>query len=285
MGMKKRLKHMISRAIARNGPIREIMLKAMFRDGIRFFKDFGDNALVFYPQDHIGKQLLLRGQFGRDMVHDVAAFLTERGHGFAGKHILEIGANIGTQTVYFCREMPGASVIALEPDEMNFRLLEANCALNGITGRVTALKMGASNEKATLEFLTNPYNMGASKVYHGEAVAAGFTRSVIAVDRIDAVLADLGIPGASIAFVWVDAEGHEPLAFAGMQRLIDAHHPPIFFEYSPDRHDEAQRAALKRLAFGQYDEQYVCRAGFHPIDEAGFDRLDMMVDILVRKRG
>jgi FkbM family methyltransferase len=41
--------------------------------------------------------------------------------------IIDAGANIGSTTVWYLNRFPEATVIAVEPDENNFRLLEENC--------------------------------------------------------------------------------------------------------------------------------------------------------------
>ena len=40
--------------------------------------------------------------------------------------ILDLGANIGLMTLYFAKNWSKAHIIAVEPDERNFRLLKAN---------------------------------------------------------------------------------------------------------------------------------------------------------------
>ena len=42
--------------------------------------------------------------------------------------IIDAGANIGLSTLYFATQFPSARVIAIEPDESNFRMLEENVA-------------------------------------------------------------------------------------------------------------------------------------------------------------
>ena len=44
------------------------------------------------------------------------------------KVIIDAGANIGVSTLYFAAKYPQAMVIAVEPDESNFRMLQTNTA-------------------------------------------------------------------------------------------------------------------------------------------------------------
>lgn len=47
--------------------------------------------------------------------------------------IVDCGANIGMSVVYFKMLYPGSRIIAFEPDEENFKMLEANCRSNHFT--------------------------------------------------------------------------------------------------------------------------------------------------------
>jgi FkbM family methyltransferase len=46
--------------------------------------------------------------------------------GFAPKHILDLGANVGYASIYFANTWPNARILALEPEAGNFSLLERN---------------------------------------------------------------------------------------------------------------------------------------------------------------
>ncbi len=47
--------------------------------------------------------------------------------------IIDCGANIGIGTLYLKQRHPGATILAFEPDETNFALLEKNLLDNGVT--------------------------------------------------------------------------------------------------------------------------------------------------------
>jgi len=46
--------------------------------------------------------------------------------GFEPQTIIDGGANIGLTSVYFANRYPGANIVSVEPEEMNFQLLEKN---------------------------------------------------------------------------------------------------------------------------------------------------------------
>jgi len=47
---------------------------------------------------------------------------------FEPRVIIDAGANVGLATVYFASIWPYAKILAIEPEDSNFRLLERNCA-------------------------------------------------------------------------------------------------------------------------------------------------------------
>ena len=61
--------------------------------------------------------------------------------------IVDCGAFVGDTAEKFYKNIPGCRVIALEPDEKNFELLQ-QCKLEGLT----PIKAGAWSEDTTLHF-------------------------------------------------------------------------------------------------------------------------------------
>ena len=54
------------------------------------------------------------------------------------KNIIDLGANIGCSAVYFAERYPGAKILAVEPDEDNYRLLFRNA--EQFEGRITCVR-------------------------------------------------------------------------------------------------------------------------------------------------
>ncbi|MBQ9361056.1 MAG: FkbM family methyltransferase [Lachnospiraceae bacterium] len=62
-----------------------------------------------------------------------------------GGIFIDIGANIGTTSIYVKEKVPGLKVIGFEPGRENFDLFRANIIMNRMDG-VTAEWMGLSDE-------------------------------------------------------------------------------------------------------------------------------------------
>ncbi len=69
---------------------------------------------------------------------------------FEPKLIIDAGANVGYSSVFFASKYPDAEIIAIEPEDTNFELLEHNCSAYP---NVKLLKGGLWSKSATLRIL------------------------------------------------------------------------------------------------------------------------------------
>src|SRR5690349_17698377 len=129
--MKALLKAGIRQLLA-NQKMRWISQELMRAEGAYLCKRCDNRIFVFYPADMIGEMLLTKGEYQRAIVAKVAPLLPQK-----PLTILELGANIGTQTVYFFDYLDVKQVIAVEPEPENLDLLRMNVLLNGLSDMVT----------------------------------------------------------------------------------------------------------------------------------------------------
>jgi len=64
--------------------------------------------------------------------------------------IVDAGANIGAAALYFAKAYPGAHIIAIEPENSNFALLQRNCA--GVSN-ITLVRAALWHETAELQLV------------------------------------------------------------------------------------------------------------------------------------
>ena len=88
--------------------------------------DCGDHVMSLSPGDYIGKKIFRKGHFEREHVDRLLAILKERRLLRDGTTLLELGGNIGTQTIYFALSGQFARIVSVEPDPRNFDLLRTN---------------------------------------------------------------------------------------------------------------------------------------------------------------
>ena len=135
--------------------------------------------------------------------------------------VLDVGANIGLSTILLARL--AGRVIAYEPSPPNAAFLRRNLDLNGI-GNVEIRSVAASSQHGTLRFHVAQFGAGSHVVGAGH-VSGG---TVETVDVAAVPLDEEELP--PIAFVKIDAEGHEPDVLAGARAFLTRDRPLIYTE-------------------------------------------------------
>lgn len=279
MGLRSVLAKLVADRVMAGKRTRRAVMDRLAGDGIRFLKDAPDHTVAFFPSDVIGRQILETGEFSRQAVRDLRAHLEQNRCFRHGMTVLEIGANIGTQTVYFFRDLDCARVIALEPDPDNLRVLTHNMALNGLTDRVEPLALAASDRAGRAQFTRNLLNRGGSGLSEGTRRGTGSESFSVDVVGVDDLLRARGQDPETIDLVWMDVEGHELAALRGMTELMKTARPPVFLEYTPSADPERARA-MQDLLFGAYGQVCLYDGAFRPLSKNGFAALSRQVDLL-----
>lgn len=189
--------------------------------------DCGDHRLMVSPHEMVGRGVIRNGEFARDMVDRVLSLLGERGL-FAGRDVaLDIGANIGTQTVYFALSGHFTRIVSIEPAPGNLELLETNVRLNRFGDRVTIVACAVGEVETTMALHLDRLNHGGNSLVN---TRPGQTTVPVAVRRVDSLLDEHDIDPSRIALVWMDIEGYEPQACRSMESLL-ARQVPLMTEF------------------------------------------------------
>lgn len=125
--------------------------------------------------------------------------------GFEAKTIIDCGANIGLGTIYFKNRFPNATIIAVEPESSNFRLLQKNTAAYT---DIHCLQSGIWNSNTNLE-ITN-IDSSDKWGFMTEERTTPNERTIPAIS-IDGLLEKYGID--TIDILKVDIEGSEKELF------------------------------------------------------------------------
>lgn len=146
-----------------------------------------------------------------------------------GDTILEVGANVGTETVSFADLVgPGGRVMAFEPDACNAEALRRLVALNG-QRHVEVIEAAVSDVDGEVWFEETPLR-AASGI--GRVVGEGMSTHAKPVRcvRLDTLP---GSDGGKVAAVFMDVEGHEVAVLRGAKELLRVHRPVLVLEASP----------------------------------------------------
>lgn len=141
---------------------------------------------------------------------------------------LDIGANIGTTSIYVAKNHKQMNVIAFEPDTDNFKILKSNCVLNEVENTVKCENCALSNKSGIQKFIYNKSNPGASHLISDIENNAG-TSEVSAI-TLDEYIKTKNIPIDKICMIWIDTEGYEAEVIEGAQNLLRGRAVPLFME-------------------------------------------------------
>jgi FkbM family methyltransferase len=122
--------------------------------------------------------------------------------------VIDCGANIGLSVIYIKEHYPGARIIAFEPDEDNFRLLEENIRAFGYDG-ITLRKEAVWKENTELRF-SGLGSMSSRITEQGGSTA----RSVRAI-RLRDLLHE------KVDFLKIDIEGAEYAVLEDIRDRLD----------------------------------------------------------------
>jgi FkbM family methyltransferase len=129
------------------------------------------------------------------------------------KLIIDGGANIGCATLWFRKKYPEAQIIAIEPEESNFKILEENTKK---LDQVKIIKAGIWNKNTTLK-IDNP---GLGKWGFETKEADSSDKNSLTAITIDKILADSGCK--EIDILKLDIEGSEKEVFeSGYENWLD----------------------------------------------------------------
>ena len=131
------------------------------------------------------------------------------GFDWASTHtIVDIGAHVGTFTVWAAMRAPGARVLAVEPNPETFPLLERNIRDNGLHGRVTAIHaaVGAAPGTGTLELVEHSLGTRLARTDDGAIK--------VRIETVPALLAQAAMDDVDL--LKIDCEGMEYEALAAM---------------------------------------------------------------------
>ncbi|AJC81703.1 FkbM family methyltransferase protein (plasmid) [Rhizobium etli bv. phaseoli str. IE4803] len=212
--------------------------------------DAGDHLMTFSPADYIGRKVFRKGHFERDAVDRLIVILRERGLHRKDATLVEIGGNIGTQTVYFALSNTYAKIVSIEPDPRNFPLLELNIRQNRLEEKARLVNCAAGERDGEIDFFLNRNNHGKSSAIRQSPTD---TKISVPVKPVSEILADLAIDPAAIGLVWMDIEGYEPVACRSMQPLL-ARRVPLHMEFTPLFYGPKGTKAFISMLAGFYED-------------------------------
>lgn len=139
--------------------------------------------------------------------------------------IVDIGANIGYETIWGASLVPQGRVYSFEPLPNLVKQIEESIHTNGFTN-VELKNKAVGNTSGEITLFLNPKDAGLTSARSKEGATS---TAQVPIIKLDEELKNIG----AISFIKMDIEGHEFDAFLGAKTLLEKYHPTIVFEFSP----------------------------------------------------
>lgn len=123
--------------------------------------------------------------------------------------IIDAGANIGLSSIYFANEYPNAKVIAIEPEESNYRLLEENVAHYS---NILPMQKALSNQKELLNVMDGGAGNWGFTTSKQESQQTALRKNVVESVTIPEIMETYAIKWIDI--MKIDIEGYEKELFS-----------------------------------------------------------------------
>lgn len=235
-----------------------VLMDKMKREGITYHpaKTKSDFYLPLLPGDLIQRTILLSDDyFERGRLDGV--FKAYK-NGIIGRKIsegqgvvLDIGANIGNHTLYFCNEYHAKKVYCFEPVAETFAMLRENIKLNHLEERVVLNQfgLGEKDSRGSVNYY-NLNNIGGTSLRQDE-------RGDLVIKSLDGIGID-----EPVVLVKIDVEGMERAVLKGGMDLLKKNRPFIMVESFEDVFPET-REILYGIGY-KYEKLGVADWLFYP---------------------
>ena len=189
----------------------------------------------------IGRSLRSHGRWEEDAVADVVRFL-RRTRRFEANTFVAVGANIGTCLLRSLRGGMFRSGVAIEMDPDNFRLLEANVAVNLPPPRPLLLNVAVGDTVGEAVMERAPDNFGDHRIRATHAPAGGRygeesrRQASVRMTTLEQIEHDNGLQFDNTSLLWIDTQGYEGHVLAGAAGIMGrppAERPAIVCEFWP----------------------------------------------------
>jgi len=196
----------------------------------------------FRNDDPIGACLHYYGEWAQQEMDLFDLFLKDY------SNVIDVGANIGTHSVYFSKKCTKGTVIAIEPQLYISQFLNTNLMINGCFNVIPMRAACGSEEKEVRILNIDPFH--GEKVNYGEFklkdhVFRGLHTSCITLDS----LLKHGIP---FHLIKLDVEGLEVDVLNGAEKLIDKYKPMLYIEFNNKEGNDELLEKVQAMGYAAY---------------------------------
>ena len=218
---------------ARRGQYRRMLWRNLhpFLDNVVLLGIGNGSEVILTPSTErvLTGALLAHGHFQKDNLQ-TALRIVERHRLRMGGYFVDVGANIGSSSVYALNTSAFKHAVCIEPEPNNIRLLRANLILNSLDKKATVIEAAASASEAELTLHLSKRNSGDHRAWPDPK----WPRRAIQVRGapLDSLLRETGIEAAEVSLIWIDTQGYEGSVLAGASGIL-SEQVPVVMEFWP----------------------------------------------------
>lgn len=174
-----------------------------------------------------------------------------------GGYFLDVGANIGTTSLYAKKRNPLLKIIGFEPMAENIKTFKINCLLNEITDDIELVEKALSDQGGCAELMLSKNNHGDNRVIRNFNKLDDFGKTQIQTISLDLFLKNRTELENIIQYIWMDVQGHEAFVLKGAEKLIQKRRIPLFMEFWPIELHRNQSFSLLTEYLGKYYRGFI----------------------------
>ena len=235
-----------------------------------------DHSLFLNPQDDvITPRVLWRGAWQRRDLERAVGLIATHVPSARGKLFVDIGANIGSETIYAMLTGFFSGGVAIEAEPRNFALLQENLAVNGLESRVAAVCCAVGAKAGKLRLRKTTWNLGGHAIASAADAETGSDTITVDAATLPEILATAGSRENDPGLVWIDVNGSELQVLEGMGDML-SRRVPIVIEHLPALISADVALAVYRLLSKHYTRY--CRIDTEHAEPAPIERMNPLAD-------
>ncbi|MGE0171170.1 MAG: FkbM family methyltransferase [Oligoflexales bacterium] len=192
----------------------------------------GEKTFLFTRDEAVTPYTIAMGGFQKEDLLYVISLLQKNYNLKKNGIFFDIGANIGTQTIYALHSKLFQRAFCFEPVQSNIDMLKLNLFANNLLPAAEVVPVALSDSEGESEIVLSSVNCGDHRVVAGAASTGNGETQKIKCLTLDGYLSKQGIKPTDVSLVWIDTQGHEGQVLTGAQSVL-AHNIPVVMEFWP----------------------------------------------------
>lgn len=180
----------------------------------------------------VSDDMIATGCTYSDKLIDLFFSLTRQYYGERKGVFLDIGANIGTTSIYVKKIVnPKLRVIGIECGKENYNLFRINCILNN-SEDIVIEEIGFSNYSGIGKYKYSETDPGGSCIHITNEGKNQRDLDDVSLITLDEYIKNKNINSRDIGYIWMDTEGHESEIIEGAMNTLSGSKIPLMQEFN-----------------------------------------------------